>query len=232
MGLMVGCCNVEQKSNSEISVNIDECDDKLLEPVRSIIDANQGLSYLTSPEFYSILTQLTISKYVIMRKVVQKLSNDEIFQLIKKIYDYINNINTDKFEPKTKKRIEIIKINVNVRTTYIIKELKNVQFETNTECQLVKSLTDFSMILQCVIYLKNLPYGVNEYKINLWENKSIYNELKRYLFDAVYYLFQIKMKYKYKKKVSNKITKENRNELNGVYMLVNNFVSEELISDI
>ena len=232
MGLMVGCCKTEQSPNSEISVNIDEYDEKLLQPVKSVFDASQGISYLTSPEFYSILTQLTISKYMIMKKVTQKLSNDEVYSLIKKIYDYINNINTEKFEPKTKKRIEIIKLNVNIRTSYSIKELKNVQFEINTDCQLVKSLSDFSMILQCVIFLSNLPYGVSEYKINLWENKNMYSELKRYMFDAVYYLFQVKLKYKNKKKISNKITRENRNELNGIYILVNNFVNEDIITDI
>ena len=232
MGLMIGCCKIKSTANSEVSIEIYEYDEKLLDKVKSILDANQGLSYLTSPEFYSVLTELTISKYMIMRKVVQKLSNDEIFALLKKIFNYINNINIDKFEPKTKKRIEIIKINMNIRTSYIIKELNNIQFETNTECQLVKSLTDFSMILQCVIYLKNLPYGVNEYKTNLWGNKNIYNEMKKYMFDAVYYLFQIKVKYTYKKTINNKITKENRNELNGLYTLVNNFVNEEIISDL
>ena len=69
---------------------------------------------------------------------------------------------------------------------------------------------------------------MNEFKLNIWENKNIVEEAKKYGFHAAYFLALIKNKYNGKNNElnENKITNEKKEEIKSFYKASMDFMND------
>ena len=202
MGGLNNCCgaksNIPASAISIYSMNEDEAwsnRNQYKAQIKTIYDSNQGLNYVTSNEFYSLLTK-KIPRHIISRSICDKLSNNEISSLISKLFDWIQNVSTKGRNENIKNDIDKIKLNTNLSLKYYIIDIKEVRFKEETDCFLLQALTCEYLIAQSILFLINSRNKEdNEYKINIWDNKNIVKEAKIYALETSYFLFHVRKKY-------------------------------------
>jgi len=202
MGGLNNCCgakpNIPASAISIYSMNEDEVwnnNNQYKSQIKTIYDSNQGLNYITSSEFYSLLIK-KFPRHIISRSICEKLSNNEISSLISKLFDCILNVSTKGCNENTKSDIDKIKLNTNLSLRYFIIDIKEIRFKEETDCFLLQALTCEYLIVQSLLFLINSRNKEdNEYKINIWDNKDIVKEAKIYALETSYFLFHVRKKY-------------------------------------
>ena len=234
MGILTNCCSGQSSVQSSISIySFSERDIfKINEnEIPTIFDINHALKYITSKDYYSLLFR-NIPKHIISQKICLKLNNNDIIILIKNLYDWIQKVDFDNDEI-TKKSISIIKENTQISLKYILKEVGCIKFKEKIEIYILQSLSCISLIIQCILFLYNYKNNENhEYKFNIWKNKNIIEEAKKYGFQAAYFLILIKNKYNegsnnnlINSNEDNKITRDTKEKINSFYKISLDFAS-------
>lgn len=219
MGVITTCCTKQSIiQGTSISIySLSEEDNKVNEKeIPTMSDINHALKFITSKDYYSLLLK-NIPKHIISKKICLKFNNIEIFSLINNLFDWIQKEQFENCNDNIKKYINIIQDNTKISLKFILKEIKIINFNDKIEIFLLQSLTNISLIIQCLLYLVN--QNNNEFNFNFWENRNIVNESKKYGFQAAYFLFLIKKKYNNKDNNENKITSKIKEEVNSFYKL-------------
>ena len=179
--------NIPASAISIYSMNEDEAwnnNNQYKSQIKIIYDSNQGLKYITSNEFYSLLIK-KIPRHIISRAICEKLSNNEISSLISKLFDWILKVSTKGCNENIKNDIDKIKMNTNLSLNYYIVDIKEIRFKEETDCFLLQALTCEYLIAQSILFLINSRNKEdNKYKVNIWDNKNIVKEAKIYAFET------------------------------------------------
>ena len=251
---MTNCCKNDNNTYTEFitSSSINEnlyLDENLLNKIHPLKDSNEGLNYILSKDCYQILIR-KVPKISFIKKLCKDLSNQEIFNFIKKVINWISGAKIEKNDQKIKKYILLIKNYINCGTKKIINDLSDITFNKEDENYLIQSLADFIMLLELIMFFNKSSESNNkgkdfscknvckEYDINLWYKKNLNEVIKKYSFDGCYFLLQLKMKYKSENKNNNnkfinttnnnelKINNNIKNEVKKLYYLIEDFVKE------
>ena len=224
MGVITNCCTSQSTIQSSISIYSLSDDDifkNIENEIPTISDVNHAFKFITSKDYYSLLIK-KIRKNIIYKKICFKLTNNDIISLINNLFEWIKKEELESDEI-AKKSINLIKENAKISLNYILKEIKTIQFNDKIEVSILQSLTCVSLITQCLLYLANKQNEeILEYKYNLWENKNIIEEAKKYGFQAAYFLLLVKKKYTNNinnGNDKNRITNEKKEEVSSYYKI-------------
>lgn len=228
MGVITNCCTSQSTIQSSISIYSLSDDDifkNIENEIPTISDVNHAFKFITSKDYYSLLIK-KIQKHIISKRICFKLTNNDIISLINNLFEWIKKEELESDEI-AKKSINLIKENAKISLNYILKEIKTIQFNEKIEVSILQSLTCVSLITQCLLYLANKQNEeILEYKYNLWENKNIIEEAKKYGFQAAYFLLLVKKKYTNNinnGNDKNRITNEKKEEVSSYYKISLNY---------
>ena len=228
MGVITNCCTSQSTIQSSISIYSLSDDDifkNIENEIPTILDVNHAFKFITSKDYYSLLIK-KIPKHIISKRICFKLTNNDIISLINNLFEWIKKEELESDEI-AKKSINLIKENAKISLNYILKEIKTIQFNEKIEVSILQSLTCVSLITQCLLYLANKQNEeILEYKYNLWENKNIIEEAKKYGFQAAYFLLLVKRKYTNNinnGNDKNRITNEKKEEVSSYYKISLNY---------
>ena len=228
MGVITNCCTSQSTIQSSISIYSLSDDDifkNIENEIPTISDVNHAFKFITSKDYYSLLIK-KIQKHIISKRICFKLTNNDIISLINNLFEWIKKEELESDEI-AKKSINLIKENAKISLNYILKEIKTIQFNEKIEVSILQSLTCVSLITQCLLYLANKQNEeILEYKYNLWENKNIIEEAKKYGFQAAYFLLLVKKKYINNinnGNDKNRITNEKKEEVSSYYKISLNY---------
>ena len=234
MGVITNCCTsksvIQSSSISVYSLSGIEStnnNDLFKDDIPSITDLNHAYTFITSKDYYPLLCK-KIPKHIISKKICSKLNNKDIMTLINNLFEWIRKEEFDNCDDIAHKSIHSIRENTKISLNYILKELKDNQFNNDkTNIFLLQSLTHMSLIVQCILYLvNNNNNDVNVYNCNVWGNKSIIGEAKINAFQAAYFLLLFKNN-KNGNNIDtnneNKITNEKKDEIKDFYKVSVNF---------
>jgi len=231
MGVITRCCTRESViSNSQISLysNSDtESKIQKLKELPSDLDKNNALQFIISDKFYELLTK-KLSKHSIIEQITKDMNINEMIILMNELLKWINN-----FESKENIiSINAIKINAECSLAFLLKEMKNNNYEEKNNYFVTKALIKMCLIIQSLLYLKNNESINNDiYKINIWKNRDIVKEAKKYGFQAAFFI----LLYKNKKMNLNqgekdKIKEELLQEINKYYKLSVNICNDLILN--
>ena len=251
---MTNCCknnytNTELFTTSSITSNQFN-DENLLKKIPEINESNEGIDYITSKDCYQILIKKT-PKIILIKKLCRNLDTQEIFHLIKQSINWILPAKIEKNDnKKIQKYILMIKNYTKFGTKKILDDLEHISnlFKKEDEIFLLQSLSDWVMLIELIMFLNNRRDNNNNrgtdyscknvctvYDINLWYNKNLGEIIKKYCFDGIYFLLQLKIKYKQQNKNSNKfvqtpnnvkVNSDTKNEIKKMFFLIEDFVKE------
>jgi hypothetical protein len=228
MGVITNCCTSQSTIQSSISIYSLSDDDifkNIENEIPTISDVNHAFKFITSKDYYSLLIK-KIPKHIISKKICYKLTNNDIISLINNLFEWIKKEELE-IDEIAKKSINLIKENAKISLNYILKEIKTIQYNDKIEVSILQSLTCVSLITQCLLYLANKQNEeILEYKYNLWENKNIIEEAKKYGFQAAYFLLLVKKKYTNNinnGNDKNRITNEKKEEVSSYYKISLNY---------
>ena len=239
MGVVTNCCTkqtiIQSASISVYSLSEEDIIKNNGNELPTILDKDHAIKFITSKDYYSFLIK-NFPKHIIAKKICLKLKNNDIITLINNLFEWIQKEEFDKIDNNTKNNIIIIKENAKISLNYILKELKTIQLNETIEIFIIQALSSISLIIQCILFLvNNKNDNINEFKINIWENKNIIDEAKKYGFQASYFLLLIKKKYNNNSNNDindkNKITNERKDEVNLFYKIsidyANNIINSQ-----
>ena len=111
---------------------------------------------------------------------------------------------------------------------FLLKEMKNNNYEEKNNYFITKSLSNMGLIAQSLLFLKNNESIKNDvYKINIWKNKDIVKETKKYGFQAAFFILLYKdRKININEGEKEKIKEELLQEINQNYKLSVNFCDD------
>jgi len=161
-------------------------------------------NFIIGSEYYSLILK-GVSPYNLIAKITKNLKNNELFNLITKLMDFINNY-------ENKKNLLIIentKNNLELGTKKLLNEIniKNVKNNTIGKNNLMKCIGDLSIITQFINYI-NYHGNNKKYENNFWKSVNIENEIKMNCFKASYHLINAK------KDINNNIISDNKIDMN------------------
>ncbi len=191
MGVITKCCTRESIiSNSQISLysNSDiDSKEELLKEIPPNLDQNGIFQFLISEKYYSLLSQKYL-KNAIVEQITKDMSITNIILIIDEILKYIIN-----FEEENNLNIITIKHNTKCSYAFLIKEMKTEKSEEKNNFFITRALSNICIIVQSLLYLKQNEK--NEiYKINIWKNKDIIKETKKYGFQGEFFILLYKNK--------------------------------------
>lgn len=226
MGVITKCCTRESIiSNSQISLySVSEIEDKVEKnkELPSNFDIESAFKFIISDKFYSLISQ-NIQKHSLIGQISKNMNINEIILLMEEILKYINN-----FEPneKYKMSINIIKSNAKCSFEFLIKEMKNKKYEEKNNYYITRALSNICIILQSLLFLKNNEKDV--YKINIWNNKDIIKESKKYGIQGAFFLFVFKNKKNENNSLEDKekIKNELKQEINQCFKVSSDFCND------
>ena len=249
---MTNCCqnnysNTELITSTSITSNQFK-DENLLKKIPEIKESNEGIDYITSKDCYQILIKKT-PKIILIKKLCQNLEAQEIFNLIKQSINWILPAKIEKNDKNIQKYIVMVKNYTKFGTKKILDDLEHINnlLKKDDEIFLLQSLSDWVMLIELIMFLNNSRDNNNRgrdyscknvctvYDINLWYNKNMEEIIKKYCFDGIYYLLQIKIKYKHEKNNFNKfvqtpnnvkVNNDTKNEIKKIFILIEDFVKE------
>ena len=228
MGVITRCCTRESIiSNSQISLYSNSDSDIKIQKINELpsnSDKNSAFQFITSDKLYKLLSQ-KISKNAIIGQMIKDMNTNEIILLMNELLKWINN-----FESKdnNKNIIDIIKINAKCSYEFLLKEMQKNNYEGKDNYFMIKAVSYMSLIVQSLLFLNNNENDKDDtYKINIWKDKDIIKETKKYGFQGEFFILL------YKNKNINinggdksKIKEEVLQELNQYYKVSVNFCND------
>ena len=227
MGVITRCCTRESIiSNSQISLYSNSDTESKIQKIKEIpsdIDKNNAFHFIISDKFYELLTK-KISKNSIMEQITKDININETITLMNELLKWINNFESN----DNKQSINIIKTNAKCSLGFLLKEMKNNNYEEKNNYFITKSLSNMGLIAQSLLFLKNNESIRNDvYKINIWKNKDIVKETKKYGFQAAFFILLYKdRKININEGEKEKIKEELLQEINQNYKLSVNFCDD------
>ena len=250
---MANCCQ-NNYSNTELITSSSMTsyqfnDENILKKIPEIKESNEGIDYITSKDCYQILIKKT-PKIILIKRLCHNLDAQEIFNLIKQSINWILPAKIEKKDRNIHNYILMIKKYTKFGTKKILDDLEQINylFKKEDDIFLLQSLSDWVMLIELIMFLNNRRDNNNNrgsdyslknvctvYDINLWYNKNIGEIIKKYCFDGIYFLVQIKMKYKQENKNLNKfvqtpnntkVNSDTKNEIKKIFILIEDFVKE------
>ena len=228
MGVITRCCTRESIiSNSQISLYSNSDSENKIQTANELsssFDKNSAFQFITSDKLYKLLSQ-KISKNAIIGQMIKDMNTNEIILLMNELLKWINN-----FESKdnNKNIIDTIKINAKCSYEFLLKEMQKNNYEGKDNYFMIKAVSYMSLIVQSLLFLNNHENDKDDiYKINIWKNKDIIKETKKYGFQGEFFILL------YKNKNINinggdksKIKEEVLQELNQYYKVSVNFCND------
>ena len=192
MGVITRCCTRESIiSNSQISLYSNSDTESKIQKIKEIpsdLDKNNVFHFIISDKFYELLTK-KISKNSIMEQITKDMNINETITLMNELLKWINNFESN----DNKQSINTIKTNAKCSLGFLLKEMKNNNYEEKNNYFITKSLSNMGLIAQSLLFLKNNESIKNDvYKINIWKNKDIVKETKKYGFQAAFFILLYK----------------------------------------
>ena len=227
MGVITRCCTRESIiSNSQISLYSNSDTESKIQKIKEIpsdIDKNNAFHFIISDKFYELLTK-KISKNSIMEQITKDMNINETITLMNELLKWINNFESN----DNKQSINAIKTNAKCSLGFLLKEMKNNNYEEKKNYFITKSLSNMGLIAQSLLFLKNNESIRNDvYKINIWKNKDIVKETKKYGFQAAFFILLYKdRKININEGEKEKIKEELLQEINQNYKLSVNFCDD------
>ncbi len=227
MGVITRCCTRESIiSNSQISLYSNSDTESKIQKIKEIpsdIDKNNAFHFIISDKFYELLTK-KISKNSIMEQITKDMNINETITLMNELLKWINNFESN----DNKQSINTIKTNAKCSLGFLLKEMKNNNYEEKNNYFITKSLSNMGLIAQSLLFLKNNESIRNDvYKINIWKNKDIVKETKKYGFQAAFFILLYKdRKININEGEKEKIKEELLQEINQNYKLSVNFCDD------
>ena len=227
MGVITRCCTRESIiSNSQISLYSNSDTESKIQKIKEIpsdIDKNNAFHFIISDKFYELLTK-KISKNSIMEQITKDMNINETITLMNELLKWINNYESN----DNKQSINTIKTNAKCSLGFLLKEMKNNNYEEKNNYFITKSLSNMGLIAQSLLFLKNNESIRNDvYKINIWKNKDIVKETKKYGFQAAFFILLYKdRKININEGEKDKIKEELLQEINQNYKLSVNFCDD------
>ena len=232
MGVITNCCtNQKIIESSSISVyslteaSTPKNNELNMNEIITISDKDQAFKFITTKDYYTLLLK-KMPKHLISKNICLKLNNTDIITLINNLFNWIKNEEFENCDENTRRDINSIKGNIKISLNFILKELQKLIYNEKIEIYIVQALTSISLIVQCILFLSNKNTGIDEFKINIWGNKNIVDEAKKYGFQASYFLCLLKKKYQNNLNAENKITNEKKEEYNLFYKTTIDFVND------
>ena len=227
MGVITRCCTRESIiSNSQISLYSNSDTESKIQKIKEIpsdIDKNNAFHFIISDKFYELLTK-KISKNSIIEQITKDMNINETITLMNELLKWINNFESN----DNKQSINTIKTNAKCSLRFLLKEMKNNNYEEKNNYFITKSLSNMGLIGQSLLFLKNNESIRNDvYKINIWKNKDIVKETKKYGFQAAFFILLYKdRKININEGEKEKIKEELLQEINQNYKLSVNFCDD------
>ena len=227
MGVITRCCTRESIiSNSQISLYSNSDTESKIQKIKEIpsdIDKNNAFHFIISDKFYELLTK-KISKNSIMEQITKDMNINETITLMNELLKWINNFESN----DNKQSINTIKTNAKCSLGFLLKEMKNNNYEEKNNYFITKSLSNMGLIAQSLLFLKSNESIRNDvYKINIWKNKDIIKETKKYGFQAAFFILLYKdRKININEGEKEKIKEELLQEINQNYKLSVNFCDD------
>lgn len=227
MGVITRCCTRESIiSNSQISLYSNSDTESKIQKIKEIpsdIDKNNAFHFIISDKFYELLTK-KISKNSIIEQITKDMNINETITLMNELLKWINNFESN----DNKQSINAIKTNAKCSLGFLLKEMKNNNYEEKNNYFITKSLSNMGLIAQSLLFLKNNESIKNDvYKINIWKNKDIVKETKKYGFQAAFFILLYKdRKININEGEKEKIKEELLQEINQNYKLSVNFCDD------
>ena len=227
MGVITRCCTRESIiSNSQISLYSNSDTESKIQKIKEIpsdIDKNNAFHFIISDKFYELLTK-KISKNSIIEQITKDMNINETITLMNELLKWINNFESN----DNKQSINSIKTNAKCSLGFLLKEMKNNNYEEKNNYFITKSLSNMGLIAQSLLFLKNNESIRNDvYKINIWKNKDIVKETKKYGFQAAFFILLYKdRKININEGEKEKIKEELLQEINQNYKLSVNFCDD------
>ena len=231
MGVITRCCTRESIiSNSQISLYSNSDSENKIQTANELsssFDKNSAFQFITSDKFYALLTK-NISKNSIVKQLSKDMTISEIISLMTELLKYIEN-----FEPNqdNKIKINIIKINAKCSFVYSLKEMQKQIYEEKNNYFITKSLVNLCLIVQSLLLLKNEDsFRDDIYKINIWKNKDIVKETRKYGFQGAFFILLYKnRKINLNEGNKDKIKNDLLQEINQYYKLSANFCNDLIL---
>ena len=227
MGVITRCCTRESIiSNSQISLYSNSDTESKIQKIKEIpsdIDKNNAFHFIISDKFYELLTK-KISKNSIIEQITKDMNINETITLMNELLKWINIFESN----DNKQSINSIKTNAKCSLGFLLKEMKNNNYEEKNNYFITKSLSNMGLIAQSLLFLKNNESIKNDvYKINIWKNKDIVKETKKYGFQAAFFILLYKdRKININEGEKEKIKEELLQEINQNYKLSVNFCDD------
>ena len=227
MGVITRCCTRESIiSNSQISLYSNSDTESKIQKIKEIpsdIDKNNAFHFIISDKFYELLTK-KISKNSIIEQITKDMNINETITLMNELLKWINIFESN----DNKQSINSIKTNAKCSLGFLLKEMKNNNYEEKNNYFITKSLSNMGLIAQSLLFLKNNESIRNDvYKINIWKNKDIVKETKKYGFQAAFFILLYKdRKININEGEKEKIKEELLQEINQNYKLSVNFCDD------
>ena len=231
MGVITRCCTRESIiSNSQISLYSNSDSENRIQTANELsssFDKNSAFQFITSDKFYALLTK-NISKNSIVKQLSKDMTISEIISLMTELLKYIENI-----EPNEDNKIKInnIKINAKCSFVYSLKEMQKQIYEEKNNYFITKSLVNLCLIVQSLLLLKNEDsFRDDIYKINIWKNKDIVKETRKYGFQGAFFILLYKnRKINLNEGNKDKIKNDLLQEINQYYKLSANFYNDLIL---
>ena len=228
MGVITRCCTRESIiSNSQISLYSNSDSDIKIQKINELpsnSDKNSAFQFITSDKLYKLLSQ-KISKNAIIGQMIKDMNTNEIILLMNELLKWINN-----FESKdnNKNIIDTIKINAKCSYEFLLKEMQKNNYEGKDNYFMIKAVSYMSLIVQSLLFLNNNENDKDDtYKINIWKDKDIIKETKKYGFQGAFFILLYKNKnVNINEGDKEKMKEELLQELNQYYKLSVNFCND------
>ena len=228
MGVITRCCTRESIiSNSQISLYSNSDSDIKIQKINELpsnSDKNSAFQFITSDKLYKLLSQ-KISKNAIIGQMIKDMNTNEIILLMNELLKWINN-----FESKDNNKNIIDKIKINAKCSYefLLKEMQKNNYEGKDNYFMIKAVSYMSLIVQSLLFLNNNENDKDDtYKINIWKDKDIIKETKKYGFQGAFFILLYKNKnININEADKEKIKEELLQELNQYYKLSVNFCND------
>lgn len=232
MGVITRCCTRESIiSNSQISLYSNSDSENKIQKINELpsnFDKNSAFQFIISDKFYTLLTE-NLSKNSIIKQISKELSISDLILLMNQLLQYIND-----FESKNNNETSInnIKLNSKLSFGFSLKEMQKQNYEEKNNYFITKAFGNLCLIVQSLLLLKNED-NINQdvYKINIWKNKDIVKETRKYGFQGAFFILLYKNR-KINLNEGDKFTLKNEllQEINQYYKLSVNFCNDLILN--
>ena len=231
MGVITKCCTRDSIiSSSQISLYSYSDTENKTDQIKELpptLDKNSVYKFIISDKYYSLISK-NIPKHSLSEQLSKDMNISELIILMNELLKYIDNFES------VRNNINIITIKNNAKCNFgfLLKEMKNNKYEEKNNYFMTRALSNMCLIIQSLLFLKNNDSGdkINEvYKVNIWKNKDIVKETKKYGYQGAFFI----LVYKNRKLCINsnetdkiKIKMELKQEINKYYKLSVDFYND------